>query len=493
VIPGHPGLAWAGGATNGVLTSVLFFGVGPTSGNGKLRINTFSFFYPLALAAFSQIKPNPYGSLFLYRALYSTSSKPPKGKSYDFFQKVYSDKSAINPFIIVDNFFKEFPTSDLAKANIDYKLINSILCNLKDFKLSKEEFDLLMKLAQSQPIKFEELPLSEEGKAYFKSMLGVTKRGQNSKAGVYLFINKITGESYIGSSLALASRIKDDYLRKGKILGKRPIELAIKKYGLSNFKLEVCVLSQELLINLELNSSLTPGGGLDDISHKSEEVDVLKLTSTTIEFKHKVRNLVLALEQIFILWVNPKYNELKVAGSVAGNKIKKELMEPVFEKTRKITYLYDADKKELVYQVKSRTLLAEAMEMKRRIAPKRLYLNRFFISDEPLSEKEYSNNLLSSKALIARMNESRALIEERVSKNFQGSENLSKFTELINTVTKERKVFPSLNATARYIRELNPEYKAAVGSPPRYRGGGGSLYKGIYLVRYLNQNEDREE
>jgi hypothetical protein len=350
-----------------------------------------------------------------------------------------------------------------------------------------------MKLAQSQPIKFEELPLSEEGKAYFKSMLGVTKRGQNSKAGVYLFINKITGESYIGSSLALASRIKDDYLRKGKILGKRPIELAIKKYGLSNFKLEVCVLSQELLINLELNSSLTPGGGLDDISHKSEEVDVLKLTSTTIEFKHKVRNLVLALEQIFILWVNPKYNELKVAGSVAGNKIKKELMEPVFEKTRKITYLYDADKKELVYQVKSRTLLAEAMEMKRRIAPKRLYLNRFFISDEPLSEKEYSNNLLSSKALIARMNESRALIEERVSKNFQGSENLSKFTELINTVTKERKVFPSLNATARYIRELNPEYKAAVGSPPRYRGGGGSLYKGIYLVRYLNQNEDREE
>lgn len=33
------------------------------------------------------------------------------------------------------------------------------------------------------------------------------------------------------------------------------------------------------------------------------------------------------------------------------------------------------------------------------------------------------------------------------------------------TVTKERKVFPSLNATARYIRELNPEYKAAVGRP----------------------------
>lgn len=29
-------------------------------------------------------------------------------------------------------------------------------------------------------------------------MLGVTKRGVNSKAGVYLFTNKITGEGYVG-------------------------------------------------------------------------------------------------------------------------------------------------------------------------------------------------------------------------------------------------------------------------------------------------------
>lgn len=38
-------------------------------------------------------------------------------------------------------------------------------------------------------------------------------------------------------------------------------------------------------------------------------------------------------------------------------------------------------------------------------------------------------------------------------------------TELINTVTKERKVFPSLRAVALYLRELNPEYKASSGSP----------------------------
>ena len=68
-------------------------------------------------------------------------------------------------------------------------------------------------------------------------------------------------------------------------------------------------------------------------------------------------------------------------------------------------------------------------------------------------------------------------------------EKLSKFTELINTVTKERKVFPTLRAVALYLRELNPEYKASSGSPHGIVGGGG-LYKGLFLVRYLVQNED---
>ncbi len=148
-------------------------------------------------------------------------------------------------------------------------------------------------------------------------------------------------------------------------------------------------------------------------------------------------------------------NKLKVAGSVAGNKRQKESMWPVFEKTRKITCLYDAEKKELIYQAKSRTLLSEALGLKRRLVPKQLYLNRFFISDELLCEKEYSKNLLSSKALTAIINEIRDQIMEKTSRNFIPyrevvRKKLSKPTELINTVTKEGKVFPSLNAVALY-------------------------------------------
>ena len=57
-------------------------------------------------------------------------------------------------------------------------------------------------------------------------------------------------------------------------------------------------------------------------------------------------------------------------------------------------------------------------------------------------------------------------------------------TSDLGAETKEEKVFPSLNAVALYLRELNPEYKASAGSLHNIMKRGG-LYKGIFLVRYL--------
>ena len=90
------------------------------------------------------------------------------------------------------------------------------------------------------------------------------------------------------------------------------------------------------------------------------------------------------------------------------------------------------------------------MGMKQILVPKQLYLNRFLISDNLLNEKEYSNNLLSSKALTTLISEIIDQIMAKISKNFLSykdvvREKLSKSAELINTVTKEDKVFPSLN------------------------------------------------
>ena len=51
-----------------------------------------------------------------------------KGKSDSFFQRVY-DKSANNPLFIVNNFFKQYPNTSSAGAELYYKLINTILGN----------------------------------------------------------------------------------------------------------------------------------------------------------------------------------------------------------------------------------------------------------------------------------------------------------------------------------------------------------------------------
>jgi group I intron endonuclease len=57
------------------------------------------------------------------------------------------------------------------------------------------------------------------------------------RAGVYKLTNKVNGHSYVGSSLALSSRLSEYF--RFPLLKKRDIELAINEFGLENFELEV--------------------------------------------------------------------------------------------------------------------------------------------------------------------------------------------------------------------------------------------------------------
>ena len=63
---------------------------------------------------------------------------------------------------------------------------------------------------------------------------------QKDKSGVYCLINKINGHSYVGSSINLASRMKN-YLNKTILKSKQnnnmPIVKALLKYDQSNFTL----------------------------------------------------------------------------------------------------------------------------------------------------------------------------------------------------------------------------------------------------------------
>jgi hypothetical protein len=63
---------------------------------------------------------------------------------------------------------------------------------------------------------------------------------QKNKAGIYYLINNVNGNAYVGSSIYLASRMRN-YLNTSFLESRKnknmPIVMALLKYGHSNFSL----------------------------------------------------------------------------------------------------------------------------------------------------------------------------------------------------------------------------------------------------------------
>ena len=125
--------------------------------------------------------------------------------------------------------------------------------------------------------------------------------------------------------------------------------------------------------------------------------------------KNKIKNLVLSLEQILMLKINPELNVLKVAGSPAGLKRSPESMFPSLLKTSKSVYLYDDVAKELIYISPSRSDLGRVIDcdpssIVKSIQNNTLYLNRFKFSDSPIDSEVYSVNMRTKEALLTFIN-----------------------------------------------------------------------------------------
>nr|YP_009262005.1 NADH dehydrogenase subunit 3 [Chrysoporthe austroafricana]AMX22080.1 NADH dehydrogenase subunit 3 [Chrysoporthe austroafricana] len=213
-----------------------------------------------------------------YSSLYS--------KRKDFFKKIElsarldSKLSDKNPFTIVSSFLKKYPYIETAKNYITFELLNSIQGDPKrgNFNTTEAEFDILRNI---KPKRFN-FPLNEEALKDLKLTLGDKNRG-SIKAGVYIFTNKLNGYCYVGSSTQIAVRLLNNYL--GNNRKNRKIDIILKELKLDNFYLDVYILPDSML----------------------EYKDTSKL-----------KCLVLFLEQYYILYLNPEYNSLKVAGSTLG-------------------------------------------------------------------------------------------------------------------------------------------------------------------------------
>lgn len=59
------------------------------------------------------------------------------------------------------------------------------------------------------------------------------------KPGIYRWINKINGNTYIGSSVNISLRMYTYYSLRSLAKSNRPIDRALLKYGFSNFRLEI--------------------------------------------------------------------------------------------------------------------------------------------------------------------------------------------------------------------------------------------------------------
>lgn len=113
-------------------------------------------------------------------------------------------------------------------------------------------------------------------------------KDNNNKSGIYLWINNLNGNKYVGSSENLRKRIRSYFNKNELIKGNRPITSALLKYGHNNFTLEI------------------------------------------IEYCSKTE--LLNREQFYIDLLVPEYNVLKHAYSLAGYRHSKETLEKLRHK-----------------------------------------------------------------------------------------------------------------------------------------------------------------
>lgn len=98
----------------------------------------------------------------------------------------------------------------------------------------------------------------------------------SNKPGIYRWINKINGNTYIGSSVNISVRMYTYYSLRCLAKSNRPIDRALLKYGFSNFRLVI------------------------------------------LEYGDK--NNVLIKEQYYMDLFKPEYNIAEIAGSTLGYK-----------------------------------------------------------------------------------------------------------------------------------------------------------------------------
>ena len=146
--------------------------------------------------------------------------------------------------------------------------------------MTREEKDWITKLPGGSPndnfvIFF--INIKESKKDIYKEL--------RRKSGVYLFINNITKDLYIGSSLNLTKRMTSHfYYANSDKVTKIVVTRAMRKYKLENFSLAILEFCNA---NIEVCSKLEQKW----IDYYKPSYNVLKIAGSSSGFKHKIETI----------------------------------------------------------------------------------------------------------------------------------------------------------------------------------------------------------
>ena len=148
------------------------------------------------------------------------------------------------------------------------------------------------------------------------------------KSGVYLFINNISNDLYIGSSLTLSRRMASHFFhansnKETKIVFYR----AMRKYKLENFSLGIIKLcASDIIVCSDLEQKW--------IDYYKPRYNVLKVVGSSSGFRHSI-DTINKLKQLFSKENHPKY------GSVSSVETREAISEGVKEFYRTHTHPYN--------------------------------------------------------------------------------------------------------------------------------------------------------
>nr|YP_008082043.1 GIY-YIG endonuclease family protein [Rhizoctonia solani]AGK45420.1 GIY-YIG endonuclease family protein [Rhizoctonia solani] len=388
------------------------------------------------------LQSDPSSSLIV-NPIYMASSligEDPKTSHFKLVREKDKGQDTDNPHILAKRHIESC-------APTDVNVVNKIL-SLSSAPITKEELDILTSCKKIEV----KLPLKITNKSILEQFGWTVENpypgdGDPKLAGIYVFLNMVTGERYVGSSVDLLARIRRYFNSSVLSNEKRLISKSFLEYGIENFSLEICAIDPLLF-----------GEGFD----------------------LRAGDLCLALEQHFILTNNPTLNTVKVAGSPPGGPMPESTKLSIRKSNGRPVFVFNHDKTVLLFVAESANSFMKEFNLCRQtffkyLASEKALFGLFIFSNDILPG--VTTKLMDSSELL------NALIEGKSAMFPDMKSNQKISVMLIDIESKKEFNFDSLRSASKFTKTFDSNKLRYIGMDKLTKMNSGDSYKGWILNR----------